>query len=87
MNRLREIHIEVDEASMAAFGWEDVPLEHGFHGYRQAHRWTPCPAARAEYLDRLLLENHRRAATASEHRGRRAMRGHENFGENSTLFD
>lgn len=60
--RMREIHVTLDEAVMAAYGWEDVPLDHGFHTYRQMQRWTVSPAARIEILDRLLEENHRRAA-------------------------
>jgi len=60
--RLRQIHVELDEAVMAAYGWSDVPLEHGFHTYRQMTRWTVSPAARVEILDRLLAENLRRAA-------------------------
>ncbi len=60
--RLREIHVELDHAVMAAYGWGDVPLNHGFHTYRQMTRWTVCPEARVEILDRLLEENHRRAA-------------------------
>ena len=51
---MREIHVEVDEATMAAYGWEDLPLDHGFHTYRQMERWTVSPAARVEILDRLL---------------------------------
>ncbi len=62
VDRMREIHVELDEAVMAAYGWEEVPLEHGFHTYRQMTRWTVSPAARVEILDRLLEENHRRAA-------------------------
>ncbi|MGP9017545.1 Eco57I restriction-modification methylase domain-containing protein [Streptomyces sp. BR1] len=61
--RLREIHVELDRAVMAAYGWNDVPLDHGFHTYRQAQRWTVSPAARVEILDRLLEENHRRAGS------------------------
>lgn len=61
--RLRQIHVELDRAVMAAYGWDDVPLEHGFHTYRQMQRWTVSPAARVEILDRLLEENHRRAAS------------------------
>jgi hypothetical protein len=64
--RLRQIHVELDEAVMAAYGWDDVPLEHGFHTYRQMRRWTVSPAARVEILDRLLEENHRRAAAQGE---------------------
>jgi hypothetical protein len=59
--RLRAIHVELDHAVMDAYGWSDVPLEHGFHTYRQMTRWTVAPAARVEILDRLLEENHRRA--------------------------
>ncbi|MBW1604367.1 hypothetical protein JJV70_20115 [Streptomyces sp. JJ66] len=60
---LREIHVELDQAVMAAYGWDDVPLDHGFYTYRQMQRWTVSPAARVEILDRLLEENHRRAAS------------------------
>ncbi len=64
--RLRQIHVELDAAVMAAYGWDDVPLEHGFHTYRQMLRWTVSPKARVEILDRLLEENHRRAAAQGE---------------------
>ncbi len=64
--RLREIHVELDQAVIAAYGWDDVPLDHGFHTYRQMTRWTVSPAARVEILDRLLEENHRRAALEAE---------------------
>ncbi|MFE9657692.1 Eco57I restriction-modification methylase domain-containing protein [Micromonospora sp. NPDC006431] len=60
--QLRQIHMELDEAVMAAYDWSDVPLEHGFHTYRQMTRWTVSSAARVEILDRLLAENLRRAA-------------------------
>ncbi len=59
---MRAIHVELDEAVMDAYGWTDVDLDHGFHTYRQMQRWTVSPAARVEILDRLLEENHRRAA-------------------------
>ena len=64
--RLREIHVEIDEAVMAAYGWAGLPLDHGFHGYRQMTRWTISPQARVEVFDRLLEENHRRAALQGE---------------------
>ncbi|MCZ1001060.1 hypothetical protein O1M63_28295 [Streptomyces mirabilis] len=64
--RLRQIHVELDEAVMDAYGWDDIQLEHGFHTYRQMRRWTVSPAARVELLDRLLEENHRRAAAQGE---------------------
>ncbi|MGA5541291.1 DNA methyltransferase [Mycobacterium sp. NPDC051198] len=60
--RMRAIHVELDKAVMDAYGWSDILLDHGFHTYRQMERWTVSPAARVEILDRLLEENHRRAA-------------------------
>ncbi|WP_036372942.1 DNA methyltransferase [Mycolicibacterium austroafricanum] len=60
--RMRAIHVELDEVVMDAYGWSDISLDHGFHTYRQMQRWTVSPAARVEILDRLLEENHRRAA-------------------------
>lgn len=62
---LRQIHVELDHAVMSAYGWDDISLDHGFHTYRQMKRWTVSPAARVEILDRLLEENHRRAALQS----------------------
>jgi hypothetical protein len=66
IKRMREIHVELDEAVMEAYGWSDVPLDHGFHTYRQMRRWTVSPTARVEILDRLLEENHCRAAAQGE---------------------
>ncbi len=60
--QMRAIHVELDQKVMDAYGWSDVSLDHGFHTYRQMERWTVSPAARVEILDRLLEENHRRAA-------------------------
>lgn len=62
IERLRELHVLLDRTVMAAYGWDDVALDHGFHTYRKMERWTVSPAARVEILDRLLQENHRRAA-------------------------
>jgi hypothetical protein len=64
--RLREIHVELDRTVMAAYGWDDVDLDHGFHAYRQMTRWTVSPTARVEILDRLLEENHRRASAQGD---------------------
>ena len=55
VDRVREVHLETDSATMAAYGWEDVPLSHGFHAYRQVERWGPSPAARGEVLDLSLI--------------------------------
>ncbi|MFF1384676.1 DNA methyltransferase [Arthrobacter sp. NPDC058288] len=67
---IREIHVEIDEAVVEAYGWTDVPLDHGFHTYRQVERFTVSPAARVEILDRLLEENHRRAALEARNGGK-----------------
>lgn len=58
---IRSIHRRIDEGVVGAYGWGDIKLQHGFHTYRQMERWTVCPAARVEILDRLLEENHRRS--------------------------
>ncbi len=75
--RMRDLHVALDECVVSAYGWSDIPLNHGFHTYRQAERWTVSPVARVELLDRLLEENHRRAGLeagngqAPKGRGRR----------------
>lgn len=61
IDRIRDIQLAVDKATMEAYGWDDVPLDHGFHTYRQMERWTVSPSARVEILDRLLELNHERA--------------------------
>ena len=62
VDRMRAIHVELDAAVTAAYGWDDLDLTHGFHEYRKMTRWTIPPATRVEVLDRLLEENHHRAA-------------------------
>jgi len=59
---LRDIHREIDHAVLAAYGWSDLPLGIGHHPTKIGIRWTVSPEARFELLDRLLVENHRRAA-------------------------
>jgi hypothetical protein len=66
VDRMREIHVEIDEAVMEAYSWTDVLLDHGFHTYRQMERFTVSPAARVEILDRLLEENHRREGAEAD---------------------
>ncbi|WP_448627697.1 Eco57I restriction-modification methylase domain-containing protein [Geodermatophilus sp. URMC 64] len=59
---LRELHVEVDKATIEAYGWNDLDLIHDFQTYRKMERFTVSPAIRVEILDRLLEENHKRAA-------------------------
>jgi hypothetical protein len=61
---LREIHKSIDEATVRAYGWEDLldQLDHGFHPAGAYTRYTIGPAAQREMLDRLLELNHARYA-------------------------
>jgi len=83
---LRALHAEVDAAALAAYGWDDVRVAHGFHDYRQVKRWTIDPVGRVEVLDRLLELNHSRASATSGVWQRSADRG-VRLGPERTLFD
>ena len=67
VGRMRALHVELDSAVLDAYGWGDVQADHGFHSFRRMLRWTVGAAARAELLDRLLEENHRRALDELQH--------------------
>ena len=60
--RLRELHVEMDRAVAAAYGWDDLDLDHGFHETALGVRFTIGEAARREVLARLLELNHQRYA-------------------------
>lgn len=59
---LRRLHVEMDKAVAAAYGWTDLDLGHSFHETKQGLRYTISEVARREVLDRLLLLNHGRYA-------------------------
>jgi hypothetical protein len=59
---LRRLHVALDHAVAAAYGWEDLELDHDFWETRQGIRFTVSPDARGELLDRLLELNHARYA-------------------------
>ncbi|MDP9444798.1 MAG: hypothetical protein M3P83_10835, partial [Actinomycetota bacterium] len=63
--QLREIHEQIDLAVFAAYGWDDLDPQVGHHPTKIGTRWTVSPQARFELLDRLLVENHRRAGLQS----------------------
>lgn len=87
--RMRAIHVELDHAVLDAYGWTDLELGHGFHTYRRMRRWTVSPEARVEILDRLLEENHRRAAheaTQARKPKRKPRRGTNVSEGEATLF-
>lgn len=58
--RLRALHVEMDQALAAAYGWSDLDLGHGFHETKQGIRYTISESARRTVLDRLLALNHQR---------------------------
>jgi len=60
IQRLREIHAEIDYAVVHAYGWIDLDLGHGFYDTRQGRRFTVEPAVHTEILDRLLELNFER---------------------------
>jgi hypothetical protein len=62
IQKLRELHVEMDHAVAAAYGWTDLHLSHGFHHTKQGLRYTISEAARREVLARLLKLNHERYA-------------------------
>ena len=62
IQQLRELHVEMDNAVAAAYGWQDIDLGHEFHETKQGLRYTISETARREVLDRLLLLNHQRHA-------------------------
>lgn len=57
IRRLREIHVEIDEAVAEAYGF-DLTLGHGFHQNRQGARFTIDPATQVEALGLLLKLNY-----------------------------
>jgi hypothetical protein len=86
---LRDLHVALDLAVRDAYGWGDLELDHGFHPTPQGVRFTVSPAAQVELLDRLLEENHRRAALqgdAKPKRGAKRGRGVVSSGQGS-VFD
>ncbi|WP_207756130.1 Eco57I restriction-modification methylase domain-containing protein [Nonomuraea cypriaca] len=67
IQRLREIHVEIDEAVAesylahplaSGFGWTPLVLNHDFHETTHGLRWTVDPDVQIEMNDRLLELNH-----------------------------
>ncbi|WP_213043444.1 Eco57I restriction-modification methylase domain-containing protein [Nitrospira defluvii] len=58
--RLRALHLEMDQAVAAAYGWIDLDLGHRFRDTKQGVRYTLSEPARRTVLDRLLALNHQR---------------------------
>jgi hypothetical protein len=65
VRKLRRIHQLIDEATIRAYGWDDLldrGLDHGFHLAGRGTRYTVGPAVQTEILHRLLELNHQRHA-------------------------
>jgi DNA-binding GntR family transcriptional regulator len=62
IQKLRDLHVEMDNAVADAYGWSDLKLDHGFHETKQGIRYTISEPARREVLQRLLKLNHERYA-------------------------
>ncbi len=63
IHRLRDLHKEMDEAVLEAYGWSDIELLHDFYEVEYLPendrvRYTIHPDARKEILKRLLELNH-----------------------------
>jgi len=62
--KLRELHVQMDEAVLDAYGWNDIALKHDFYDVdylpeNDRIRFTIHPDARKEVLKRLLELNHK----------------------------
>jgi len=78
--RLRQLHMELDNAVRDAYNWQDLNLEHAFYDVdtlpeNDRTRYTISPAARKEVLKRLLALNHERAKEESLRSARDDVKG------------
>jgi hypothetical protein len=64
--QLRTLHVELDLAVAAAYGWDDLVFDHGIYRHdRFGDRWLPRPETQRAIEQRLLELNHQRAAEES----------------------
>ncbi|WP_449258440.1 Eco57I restriction-modification methylase domain-containing protein [Chlorobium limicola] len=64
IHKLRDLHIQMDNAVLEAYGWSDIDLRHDFYEVdylpeNDRIRFTIHPEARREVLKRLLSLNHK----------------------------
>ena len=62
ISRLRDLHTQLDEAVLDAYGWGDLQPDHAFRETKNGIRYSFAKAAVSELLDRLLELNHERYA-------------------------
>ena len=63
IQKLRELHVEMDHAVAAAYDWSDLDLGHDFHETKQGLRYTVNEPARRDVLQRLFKLNFQRYET------------------------
>ncbi len=62
IQRLRQLHAEMDNAILACYGWEDLDLKHDFYqNERGQTRFMPSAQARREVMFRLMELNQKMA--------------------------
>jgi hypothetical protein len=91
IQKLRVLHVEMDQAVAAAYGWTDLDLGHGFHQTKQGLRYTISDQARREVLARLLKLNHERYAEEvrqglHEKKSRKARKSSKSREDGGSLF-
>ena len=64
IQKLRNLHLQMDNAVLEAYGWQDINLRHNFYEVEylpetDRTRYTIHPEARREILKRLLELNHK----------------------------
>jgi hypothetical protein len=74
IRKLRDLHVEMDQAVASAYGWTNLDLGHGFHETKHGTRFTISEPARREVLQRLLKLNDERYA-AEEKQGLHQKKG------------
>lgn len=62
--KLRQLHMQMDQSVLEAYGWQDIQLRHNFYEVdylpeNDRVRYTIHPEARKEILKRLLALNHK----------------------------
>ena len=95
--RLREFHIQLDNAVRDAYGWSKLDLGHDFYELEYLPendrlRYTISPEARREVLKRLLALNHQRALAEAEKqpdkpKSKAKQRKAKSSDEEPSLFD
>lgn len=94
IQKLRDLHVEMDMAVAAAYGWDDLGQQfgHSFHETKQGTRFTISETARRELLARLMKLNHERYAEEvarglhDKKKTAKGKRGKHAASEESSLF-